>query len=292
MTCDVCSKKIIMNKNTLADGKVICPSCFGCIPKDLRDFARVKWTLHDYQMYKRYCYDKQKDWKTIFAPTIKTSKIRFDIENDLYSCGNGYIYSARMINTYQLLFMPYQSIPIPIFNRLLGTSYITIESIVPKFSKRYVINKYAMANCYYDDDRKLHYGLSEELTLLNVAFKDLNNKMSRESARHNCYKDADYRSSGNGFNNSDSYNSNQKNRANSNISQNEPEGLKFAMNLFMVEDLSSITEKELKSTRNRLIKSFHPDNTNEQDKYAQKINDAYEILDKFIREQKRPSQIS
>lgn len=50
-----------------------------------------------------------------------------------------------------------------------------------------------------------------------------------------------------------------------------------ALNLFMLDE--GYTMDELKKQRNRLLKSFHPDEESEETKkYAQKINSAYEIL--------------
>lgn len=50
-----------------------------------------------------------------------------------------------------------------------------------------------------------------------------------------------------------------------------------ALNLFMLDE--GYTMDELKKQRNRLLKSFHPDESSEETKkYAQKINSAYEIL--------------
>ncbi len=65
--------------------------------------------------------------------------------------------------------------------------------------------------------------------------------------------------------------------------KHDPE-LEKALNLFMFDSVSDITEESLKKQRNRLIKSFHPDLGDENDtKYAQKINDAYALLAKYVK---------
>lgn len=59
--------------------------------------------------------------------------------------------------------------------------------------------------------------------------------------------------------------------------------LQQAMALFMIDDLSTVTLTDLKSQRNRLIKTFHPDHGSSADTgYAQKINNSYEILKKQV----------
>lgn len=54
--------------------------------------------------------------------------------------------------------------------------------------------------------------------------------------------------------------------------------LSKAMALFMIDSLDNVTEESLKSQRNILIKAFHPDNSDVEASYAQKINDAYSLL--------------
>lgn len=53
--------------------------------------------------------------------------------------------------------------------------------------------------------------------------------------------------------------------------------LELARITFMFDSLN-FTEKELKTVRNRLIKSFHSDNGEENEAFAQKINQYYAIL--------------
>ena len=55
--------------------------------------------------------------------------------------------------------------------------------------------------------------------------------------------------------------------------------LEQAMALFMLDSLDGVTLEELKVHRNRLMKVFHPDKGSVEDtRYAQKINNAYEVL--------------
>ena len=62
---------------------------------------------------------------------------------------------------------------------------------------------------------------------------------------------------------------------NTNNTQND---IDKAMSLFMLDSLQGVTLDELKKIRNRLLKSFHPDNANDNSMYAQKINRAYDLL--------------
>lgn len=60
--------------------------------------------------------------------------------------------------------------------------------------------------------------------------------------------------------------------------------LQKALATFMFDSINDVTAEKLKAQRNRLIKSFHPDaNSDEDTKYAQKINEAYELLLSYIK---------
>ena len=62
-----------------------------------------------------------------------------------------------------------------------------------------------------------------------------------------------------------------------------PSELQQAMALFMIDDLSGVTLAQVKEQRNRLIKMFHPDTGSDEDtRYAQKINAAYEVLKQYL----------
>ncbi len=57
-----------------------------------------------------------------------------------------------------------------------------------------------------------------------------------------------------------------------------------ALALFMFDSLKEVTAKTLKKQRNTLIKAFHPDKGETNEAYSQKINAAYELLSKAIKE--------
>ena len=60
--------------------------------------------------------------------------------------------------------------------------------------------------------------------------------------------------------------------------------LQKALAMFMFDSINDVTAETLKAQRNRLIKSFHPDaNSDEDTRYAQKINEAYELLHKYVK---------
>ena len=56
-----------------------------------------------------------------------------------------------------------------------------------------------------------------------------------------------------------------------------------ALALFMFDSMDSVTEENLKKQRNMLIKAFHPDNNESNDTYSQKINTAYDVLYRAIK---------
>ncbi len=66
----------------------------------------------------------------------------------------------------------------------------------------------------------------------------------------------------------------------SKASPNDLSLLQQAMVLYMLDTLDGVTKDQLKAQRNRLIKTFHPDNGDPADttRYAAKINEAYDVL--------------
>lgn len=50
----------------------------------------------------------------------------------------------------------------------------------------------------------------------------------------------------------------------------------------MFDSMSDVTEENLKKQRNALIKAFHPDNSEDNEIYSQKINAAYDLLKDLI----------
>lgn len=77
--------------------------------------------------------------------------------------------------------------------------------------------------------------------------------------------------------------SNQSHQSNTESSyQNADIELEKAMGAFYFDDLN-FTESELKSVRNRLIKTFHSDNGEQDSSYAQKINRYYNLLKQYAR---------
>ena len=72
------------------------------------------------------------------------------------------------------------------------------------------------------------------------------------------------------------------------VQQHTQDDVGKAMSLFMLDSLDNVTIESLKQIRNRLIKSFHPDdasNNNDYTEKAQQINKSYSILKQYIQSQ-------
>lgn len=77
----------------------------------------------------------------------------------------------------------------------------------------------------------------------------------------------------------------QQRRENANgarIDRSQIDDIQKAMALFMFDSMSDVTEENLKKQRNALIKAFHPDNSEDNEIYSQKINAAYDLLKDLI----------
>lgn len=99
-------------------------------------------------------------------------------------------------------------------------------------------------------------------------------KYLNQIIQQNCNTSQQYRET---YNNR----SNQYRKSNSSSTTQNTDFVKAAA-LFMLDD--KFTKAELKKQRNRLMKTFHPDtsgNNEDMDMYAKKINDAYNLLLKY-----------
>lgn len=115
------------------------------------------------------------------------------------------------------------------------------------------------------------------------SYQDYQNHNYQEYGNQNgYYQQNNYQNS---YQNSGNQNNNYQNnnyQDNSSQQQADPE-LTKALATFMLDDFN-FTESELKSMYHRLIKSFHPDgNSDEDKKYAQKLNHYYEILKPYAK---------
>lgn len=263
--CVVCNKNYIIGGTVLQDGNSICPKCFSNIPHDLKNIAKVHWNYNDYVRYKNYV-----EKRAPFRPTLKIGPFWCDKASKLYkpSYLSG-IYPMRMLKSFEIKFVPKKVI----FGKAIGETYIHINSLMPKYEATYLLNKYAIADGYYDDKHVFVHGMPTKLvtlhTVLNNCLSEIQEEMQQKEAE---YKDKHRHKESHHTNNEHNATNNSKNTH-----------LSEAMALFMMENLDVLTEHELRTIRNRLMKSFHPDSSNDADKYAQKINEAYEILKNNIR---------
>ena len=63
----------------------------------------------------------------------------------------------------------------------------------------------------------------------------------------------------------------------------EERRIRDAMALFMIGSLEDISKDAIRRQRNLLMKTFHPDGSGLDDRYAEAINNSYEILQKYVK---------
>lgn len=108
----------------------------------------------------------------------------------------------------------------------------------------------------------------------------LRKKKERESSKSKASYSSYHSSAGQGYSDYDQQSSEYQQQTSG--SQQPMDDVEIARITFMLNSLN-FTEKELKTIRNRLIKGFHSDNGEENEEFAQKINQYYSVLKPYAK---------
>lgn len=241
----------------LSDDNYLCKKCIDKIPFYMFDtFSQVD-TLQKYRKMKSYIEYSQKELRPAFHRTSSFNLFNIDAEKGLMYIGadiedNTAIFKITDVTEIDVKFVPEEYKEKLFSDYMYGMLLSKIKVRKPYFyyeSTQYNVKvgtkkRWFRNEILYDNP----YGMDEFL----VRFQE-------------AYDAAVYRE--NQYNEAQSYNQ---------VDINE---LQQAMALFMLDTLDNVTLADIKKQRNRLIKVYHPDTGSAADtKFAQKINNAYEIL--------------
>lgn len=261
--CKCCGKDIVKWKMKNLFGELtqnpfyICDECRDGMSEMI---IKSEWSYDDFLAYKKWEQDT-KELREKFNPDItyggNPDTVRIDTANKLFSVhrmlfGPELVFRFKDIADFEFDFNAEELKSGMLGEKADGNEVFSIETRTFKFfgnfslkPERYKVKKEGILN----PKRSIEF--SEEYTAFIKAFSDLYLEEMMEEY---------------------------------NAAQNNPEmdELAKSMALFMIDDMTGITEEKLKKQRNTLIKAFHPDNSEVNDSYSQKINAAYEVLKKNI----------
>lgn len=267
-------KTNLLTRTKLADGEILCYECASIIPRFMYSTVTKRYTLDDYLTLREYVDYSNTHLRPIFHETKSYYILHLDVANRLFYIGqkidsNTVFFRLRDVEQFDLIFNAQKFHSNLLGDKVTGEILLQLEMKHPYFYCEETLCLNAKGKA-----RKMHLGTQidyenpEGMDEFFVLFMESVNaalEEYREELRDNLYGDDD-----NSDYHNDSYATN-------------PSELQQAMALFMIDSLDNVTLTDIRAIRNRMIKAFHPDKGSSEDtKYAQKINNAYEVLKEHL----------
>lgn len=256
--CTNCGVKTKMLFRThLCDGTYLCSKCMTCIPSYMKSSFIDKYSYEDYNTFKEYVDYSNKELRPLFHETHEFHNIHIDTENRIFYMGYG-------IDSETL------------FLRFAGITRFDMVFKAEDY-KEGIFGDKVTGKILFELGMDTPYFYREEVLTTNAKAKAKKKLFGSKIEFENPSEMDDFMYY---FNRA--WEIDMAIMENSDYTEVSPE-LQQAMALFMLDSLEDTTPEDLKNLRNRLIKTFHPDEGEADDaKNAQKINGAYELIVKAL----------
>ncbi len=243
---------------------ILCKSCSGKVHPQIRKYAMKNWSYTDYTDYLEWD-EATKEERSEFNPDYKYgfgTKLFVDTERGLFSLGYGgeddLVLRIADLKDYDLNFKPAEMKEGLLGTKVKGDEYAAFEMAIPNVyleeAVRSGVSLSAKKKGIFSSNYE--YSLSEKFVEIIRAFTIC---IYLEALKQ---EEASQYEAGNTAGNIDE--------------------IEKALALFMFDSMADVTADNLKKQRNALIKAFHPDNSESNEAYSQKINAAYELLSRMI----------
>ncbi len=269
--CAECGKKTnILTRTELSDENYLCSDCSDYVPYYMLNSVSGNYTLSDFREFKNYMNTTNKDLKARFRETKSFYNLHLDSENRIFYIGskikeNTVFMRLFDIEEFDLIFSPNKIKEGMLGDKVYGKIILQIKSGYPYFYHEEVLAEDVKSSATKKlFGTKVEYENPPDMDdFITFFFLTQEKALDEELNRFDC--ETEYEQAFNNMNNT---------------SASE---LSRALALFMFDSMEDLTLNQLRAQRNRLMKAYHPDTGTEEDnKYAQKINNAYEILKKAI----------
>ncbi len=267
--CQCCGKKL---KGTdqfvygIEHSFVLCRECAAKIHPQIAAYAKDNWSYQDYTDYLAW-EEETREERSQFQPTHEYgygTPLMIDSDHGLFCLGTskvfksneaGLVFRFEDLTDYDINFKPDEVKEGLLGTKVKGTEFILVELGRPRIRMEEALNygvTYPLrAKGFFSS--KYEYSFSDEFADIILTFSV-------------CHYLA------------------VASQMDQTVDETENFGeLQKALALFMFDSMADVTEENLKKQRNALIKTFHPDAGEDNAAYAQKINDAYDLLQKAIR---------
>lgn len=255
----------LLTRTKLSDGNYLCSKCTKPIPYYIRSCLSDRYTIEMYNNLLSYLKYSNETLRMKFHETQSYHSLHIDTESQIFFIGYGIsdetlFLEFKNISRFNMLFKAEDVKDGVLGTKVNGkilfelgmdTPYFYLEEVLTSNAKAKAKKSFFGNNIEYENPA----GMDDFLFYFNHCWEMALEEKASESyyETYNDYMD----------------------ESSSKLSQ--------AMALFMLDDIDTVSLEELKTVRNRLIKTFHPDLGTEGDvKHAQKINEAFEIIKEAI----------
>ena len=265
INCAFCGKKTgLLTRMKLQDGNYLCGDCVSKIPSYMKDSVKKYYDMEDYRAFLNYKDYSDRELRPRFHETHSYYTIHIDTENKIFYLDydineKTVFFNFYTIDDFDLVFKAEEFKEGMLGDKVKGEVLLVLKVNAPYFYHEEILDYSAKAKA----KKKL---LSNRVEYENPKGMDefmMYFQRAWQASREEAYAQAE--------------------QANSTGETQIASELQQAMALFMIDRVEDLTLDRIRAQRNRLIKAFHPDKGSSDDTaYAQKINNAYEILQQYI----------
>lgn len=270
--CAHCGGKTnLITRSKLSNEQYVCSKCTSNIPGAITSCLR-DYNYEDFLNLKAYMEESKTQLEKVFQENHSFYGIHIDTEHELFYLDSLYprtYLKFEDLSECSLEFIADEAKDGILGVKVTGKIFFKIKMSNPYFFKEEIlkdgvkatarVEKGLFKNTVKYDNPK---GMDDFIHFFNSCWNHaVDAKLARMSRIFNDFYEESYQT----------------------VQTPENKELQQALALFMIDDLSGLTLSDLKAQRNRLIKAFHPDTGSDEDtSYAQKINQAYDILKDHI----------
>ncbi|WP_455720483.1 hypothetical protein [Agathobacter sp.] len=240
---------------------ILCKDCENKIHPVIKDYANSNWSYSDFEDYLAW-EEETKDERAQFSKTSSYGSycsVDIDKKRGLFKINmplikEGMVFRFADLDDCDIDFRPEEADDGFLNSTVMGNEFIMVELTRPNVRIEEMLT---LTACYSAKKKgvfstKYEYNLSDELYGFIRTFTTC--IYLEQEKQNQAYAEESY-----------------------NIDEIEK-----ALALFMFDSMEDVTEENLKRQRNALIKAFHPDNNESNERYSQKINEAYDLLKSVI----------
>lgn len=257
------------NSVSLSGNLMLCKKCSSIISPNWYECAE-EWDLDDFGFFVDYM-NLEEDRMSKFTKTHEYGNLMVDVVHGLFYINEGIfkqkpaddvIYDMRYVLGLNFDFLPEKYKEGALSKHVTGVCVLKLVLAVPQIEIKYEID--CAMRCKLKKPG-IYFAKIDDITFPNEWSEFYNIFLATIMAFRGV-------ESGNRSGNKNDYNNDYNNDLE----------LTKALATFMFSDISEVTMETLKHQRNKLIKAFHTDNGEENERYAQKINNAYNVIKKRI----------